>query len=518
MKLFLDRNKTLLPRLDSMYLLIRLGILAFYAWFMFEHDLHIQEPLLIYAILATFVAHLVIFYTAILGRFDIKLAYLVTIVLDILVVPMMVTLSGGFDSSFYVIFLMTISVAAYVLRFWFAVSATCLIIGVYLLSIQTSLSLATLYDVSLRTGLFLVSFLAISYISKYMRRSEKRLLHLFDTLNMRTSELERSQGQMEMVYANMRNLSTILEPDDVVRETTSILGSILDYPDHSIIFRDKSDQFVYRVRSVNGNANYHMKTVDTEKFSLAKMVSKLDEPVRILDTRSRDDFVPLVGETQSAMIVPMNSHGVINGVVIVESNHAKAFTERDLQTLSMVARSAAMALENAELHKQTEALTIIDDLTGAYNYRYFIRKFEEEKRRASRYGVALSLIMIDIDWFKKFNDTYGHEIGNQMLSHLARIIQGSIRDVDIFSRYGGEEFVVILPQTGQEEATVIGERIRSNVMESVISAAEEQLRITVSVGVSSFPENGRPQEELVSAADRALYQAKDEGRNLVCVL
>jgi diguanylate cyclase (GGDEF)-like protein len=184
-----------------------------------------------------------------------------------------------------------------------------------------------------------------------------------------------------------------------------------------------------------------------------------------------------------------------------------------------VARSAALALENAELHKKTEGLTIIDELTEAYNYRYFVQKLQEEKRRALRYDLPLSLIMVDIDWFKKLNDTHGHEAGNTVLRHLSQIIKGCIRDVDIFSRYGGEEFVIILPQTSQREATTIGERIRERVENAEIDAGTAgRLTITVSVGISSFPENGKSQEDLVSVADQALYRAKGEGRNLVCVI
>jgi len=217
--------------------------------------------------------------------------------------------------------------------------------------------------------------------------------------------------------------------------------------------------------------------------------------------------------------VPMNSHGRVNGVLTVESNVVDQFRERDLQMLSIVGRSAALALENAELHKRTEELTIIDELTGAYNYRYFVRKLQEEKRRAMRYDLPLSLIMVDIDWFKKLNDTYGHEAGNEVLRSLARTIAQCIRDVDIFVRYGGEEFAVILPQTLRREAMILAERIRTQVEETRIETrAAGQLRITVSVGVSSFPENGRPEEELVSIADQALYRAKGEGRNQVSVI
>ncbi|MEA2030274.1 MAG: sensor domain-containing diguanylate cyclase [candidate division Zixibacteria bacterium] len=518
MKLFLDRNKTLLPRLDSIYLLTRLGVLIIYTWYIFDHGFNNSDTFLAYAIIISFAVHLAIFFYATRSVLDIKLAYLSSIIIDILIVPTMITLSGGFNSSFYLMFLMTISVAAYVLRFWFAATITAIAISIYLVSIHSTLNVAVLFDASLRTGLFLLLFLTISYISDYMRRSEKRLLRLFDTLNLRTSELERSRRQMEMVYINMRNLSTILKPENVIKEITEILSSVLDHPNHSIIFRDKANRFIYRVRSVGGRANFQMKFVDIEQFKLIKMVNESDEPVRVLDIRKHDDYGALDEGALSAMVVPMNSHGHINGVITVESNTLEAFNERDLQALSTVARSAALALENAELHKQTEELTIIDGLTGAFNYRYFIRKFEEEKKRASRYGLSLSLIMIDIDWFKKFNDTYGHETGNLVLKHLAEVIKGSIRDVDIFARYGGEEFVVILPQTNRNEALVIGERIRKHVQELSIETGGKQLKITVSVGVSSFPENGQPHDELVSVADRALYQAKDEGRNHVCII
>ena len=142
---------------------------------------------------------------------------------------------------------------------------------------------------------------------------------------------------------------------------------------------------------------------------------------------------------------------------------------------------------------------------------------EEEKKRATRYNLPLSLIMVDIDWFKKVNDSYGHEIGNLVIKDLSRVINRCIRDVDIFVRYGGEEFVVILPQTLLIEASNIGERIRAQVEEMVVDTGQAgTLRITVSVGVTSYPENGRTHEEIVSVVDQALYRAKGSGKNLVC--
>jgi diguanylate cyclase (GGDEF)-like protein len=208
------------------------------------------------------------------------------------------------------------------------------------------------------------------------------------------------------------------------------------------------------------------------------------------------------------------------GVIIAESPKENAFSEREEKIVSVIARSAAMALENAHLHKKTEELTITDELTGIYNYRYFARKLKEEQRRAVRYDLPLSMIMIDIDHFKNFNDTYGHEIGNIVLKGITEVVKKCIRDVDIFARYGGEEFIIILPQTPQIEVTKIGERIREQIEKTVFGGFDSipELKVTVSVGISSFPENGQPHGELLSVVDQALYRAKGSGRNRVCVI
>ncbi|HWR83255.1 MAG TPA: sensor domain-containing diguanylate cyclase, partial [Candidatus Deferrimicrobium sp.] len=378
------------------------------------------------------------------------------------------------------------------------------------------LNLASAFDVAMRVGFLFVLYLALSYASDYLRRSEGRLLKLFDTLNRRTSELEKSQAQLEMIYENSRALTAILDTDGVVREVMRILGNVLQYQHTALILKDRWGHLYYRARMSGGRSSLHPKAVEAGKMELARKVGDLGEAVRIKDVAGRDDYQPLGKMARSVMVVPLASHGQITGVLTAESDFVDHFAEKDLQMLSIVARSAALALENAELHKKTEELTVIDELTETYNYRYFIQKLQEEKRRAIRYNVPLSLIMVDIDRFKNLNDSYGHESGNVVLKALSAIIKRCIRDVDIFARYGGEEFTIILPQTAQREAVVIGERIRDQVQGAQFEAGNNgKLRITVSVGVTSFPENGRSQEELVSVADQALYRAKGEGRNLV---
>lgn len=519
MKLFLDRNKTLLPRIEIIYFLTRVMTLAGVGWLILFGDLRTSHDMLFTVMLATFVAHLGLFLAAMYNRFDIKLAYLSAIIYDMVLIPTLILHTGGVDSPFYLLFYLTISIAAYVLTFWFAAAVALISSVTYVLTIWTDLSLDNLFDNLMRLGFVWVYFLAIAYASEFLRKSERRLLKLFDTLNLRTSELEKFQAQLELIYDNSRVLASILDTEGVVKEVMRILGNILQYDNFAIVFRDRWGNFYYRARLVEGQLSFHPKAIDIERMELVRKVTDVGEPIRILDVSSREDYLPLSQQSKGAMIVPLISHGRTHGVLSAESNTSERITDRDMQMLTVVARSAALAIENAELHRRTEELTVIDELTETFNYRYFIQKLQEERRRSLRYSLPLSLIMVDIDHFKKLNDTYGHENGNKVLRSLSAIMKECIRDVDIFCRYGGEEFVVILPQTKRSEASTIGERIRSQVEKHITSTPDgRSIQITVSVGVSSFPENGKSHEELVSVADQALYRAKDQGRNLVCII
>ena len=518
MKLFLDRNKTLLPRLDTFYLLTRVVTLVGLCWYFLVQS-ETSNPWLSLLLGSVYLAHLGLFVVAIRGKFDIKLAYFSCILFDLIFVPLYMQMTGGISSSFYLLYYLMISVAAYLLTFWFAVAATAVASLTYIVVVWPDLNLDNYYDFSLRIGMLWALFLGISYVAEFLRRSEGRLMKLFDTLNLRTAQLERSQAQLEMIYENTRILAAILDTDGVVREVMRIMTTTLQFPTCAVVFRDKRGQFYYRARSVDGHQSLHLKAMDVFDNDLIRKVADTQEPIRLKEVRERKDYTPLSASTRSIMIMPLTTHGQTNGLLIAEAPDPKQLTDREEQFLSILSRSTALALENAELHKRTEELTIIDELTETYNYRYFIQKLQEEKKRAQRYDLPVSLIMVDIDWFKKLNDTYGHENGNIVLKELSRIIKRCVRDVDIFARYGGEEFVIILPQTAAVEATIIGDRIREQVERTVIEAGTTvKLKITVSVGVSSFPENGRSQEELVSVADQALYRAKGSGKNSVCTL
>lgn len=518
MQLFLDHNKTLIPRIDTVYLLARVMILGALAWLTVMGDHHLEHGYLFYAIVGTFVAQLVVFGLAVMGKFDIKLAYLSSIVYDLMLLPAITILGESAYTPFFMVLFLTAAVAAYVLSFPFATLIVIAGTGVYVASALMLAEFADLFDVFIRVGFMWVFFLAIAYASEYLHRSGVRLMKLFDTLNLRTSELEKSQAELEVIYENSRALASILDTDGVVREIVRILGHILHFEHFAMILRDNKGRYYYQTRCTGNQTNFHPSALNLERMELIKRVGDVGEAVRVRDVSKRDDYEPLSERARSLMAVPMVSRGEVRGILTAESDITDCFSDRDLQMLSIVARAAALALDNADLHRRTEELTIMDELTEIYNYRYFIKKLQEEKRRAARYHLPLSIIMIDIDWFKRLNDSYGHEVGNVVLKRLAQMINSCIRDVDISSRYGGEEFVVILPQTPLENARNIGERIRRQVESTAIKTPgiDQPLYITVSVGVSSYPENGKSEEELVSIADRALYQAKGEGKNLVC--
>ncbi|MBI5018295.1 MAG: diguanylate cyclase [Deltaproteobacteria bacterium] len=227
--------------------------------------------------------------------------------------------------------------------------------------------------------------------------------------------------------------------------------------------------------------------------------------------------------TKSFVSIPITMDERVIGVLnLSDKLSGEIFAEEDLRVLEGVAVQATIAIERSSLYQQSQELrkiSITDSLTGLLNRRYFQERLAEEVDRATRHGHALSLIMIDIDHFKAYNDANGHPAGDKALMLTGRALRGSIRAIDVVSRFGGEEFAVILPETRKLEAQEIGERIRREV-ESLYFPGEETLplgRLTVSLGVAGFPEDARDLKALIQKADQALYQAKDQGRNRLVI-
>ncbi len=198
-----------------------------------------------------------------------------------------------------------------------------------------------------------------------------------------------------------------------------------------------------------------------------------------------------------------------------------AISEDELPILSVFANQAGMAIENARLYNQIEELAVTDSLTNLNNRRFFAEAYLGELSRLDRYErheQVLSLIMIDVDHFKNYNDTSGHQAGDQVLIELGQILKGTLRKVDVVARYGGEEFIIMLPVTDKKKAMMLAERLRVAVESFPFEFGDKQPlgRVTISAGVATFGEDGMTEKDLIAAADEQLYRAKQAGRNRIC--
>ena len=205
--------------------------------------------------------------------------------------------------------------------------------------------------------------------------------------------------------------------------------------------------------------------------------------------------------------VPLRSAGTVIGVLDLFAE--QPFDDRDLATIRTFASQASVAVENVLLHEEAQRLSITDGLTGLWNYRYFTMTVAKEIERAARFGRPLALLMLDLDHFKRVNDTYGHQRGDEVLVELAGRIRSMVRDVDTVARYGGEEVVVILPETDSEGAAQLADRICAVVRDTPFG----DVPLTVSAGAAVFPHHGLSASVLLARADEALYEAKRGGRD-----
>ena len=191
--------------------------------------------------------------------------------------------------------------------------------------------------------------------------------------------------------------------------------------------------------------------------------------------------------------------------------------DEDKERFYILSQQFLLGIKRAILYEGVQALSIIDTLTNVFNRRYYLERFKEELERSLKFNYVFSCLMVDIDYFKSFNDRYGHIVGDAILRELSKTIQENIRQIDLLGRYGGEEFSIILSETDKDAARFAAERIRKAIEEKSIKVYDEELKVTVSIGVSTYPQDGKGIDRLIDKADLALYKAKQAGRNKVCL-
>ena len=215
--------------------------------------------------------------------------------------------------------------------------------------------------------------------------------------------------------------------------------------------------------------------------------------------------------------VPLTAQKKVIGLLMVSHYASPAFNRDAQMVLKLVQNQVTIVVDNARLYEAARQLAITDGLTKIYNHRFFQELFEKEYKRSDRYNTVFSMVMLDIDHFKRINDTYGHLCGDEILKGLATLIKSCLRSMDVVARYGGEEFAILLPETNGPEAVQTAERIRRAVEETAFMGTEQGLKITVSQGVATYPSpDVHDRFDIIAKADEALYEAKESGRNRVC--
>lgn len=329
-------------------------------------------------------------------------------------------------------------------------------------------------------------------------------------------DLNEAQQRLSALHTIALSLSTTLDATRLVEKILEQVGKLWGYDYGAILLLDEAtgELVVAEARGYRGKPGDRIPPGQ----GICHQVLRTGQPICIGDVTEHPDYLPGVESARSEVAVPLVWEGRTLGVLNVESRLPHAYGLGDVTLLATVADQAAAALGNARLHEQTQQLAMTDPHTGLYNYRYLQEQVTAMVRDSQLSGAAFSLIMLDIDHFKRCNDTYGHPTGDAVLEQVARLLKETVRSRDLCFRYGGEEFAVTLPGAGPEVSARIAERIRERIETHVFSTKSERTMdfpITASVGVATYPRDGMTQVDLLLAADRAMYAAKSEGRNRV---
>ena len=227
--------------------------------------------------------------------------------------------------------------------------------------------------------------------------------------------------------------------------------------------------------------------------------------------------IELASGATDLLLLPLSQKSTLQGVVVLfdEANSGFAY-QINLSNIHFIMEQSALALENAGRYSVAKDLLNIDELTGLYNYRYLEIALEREVRRSERYGLSMAIIFLDVDMLKAVNDRHGHLVGSRVLKEVAAVIKKSVREVDIVIRYGGDEYTILLIETGRLGAAIVAERIRKTIADTALFIDENlSVRLTASLGFACYPEDSLSKLELLEMADRAMYHGKERGKNVV---
>ena len=354
-----------------------------------------------------------------------------------------------------------------------------------------------------------------------------QIITLRNITRRKTSEInEQEQRQFAEALADTASIiNSSLDLDEVLNYILDNVGKVVPHDSANIALVD--EQNMVRFLKVKGYEKYGTReqilSIErrVEEIPNFKKMAESGKPSINPDTWVDPEWVndlPGAGWIRSFIGAPIKRKDKLLGFLNLDAATPNFFETKHLSRLQALANQAAIAIENAQLFKEMEKLAITDSLTGLYNRRFFFAFAENEIERSKRYNKNLSIIMMDIDHFKKVNDSFGHQIGDQVLKEIADICLSILRKVDLMCRYGGEEFAVLLPETEGAEAAHAAERMCTAISSLRLKNEKGDVSVSVSIGVAELNSSRGSFEKLLAAADKALYTAKETGRNRVQVI
>src|SRR5262245_916821 len=330
------------------------------------------------------------------------------------------------------------------------------------------------------------------------------------------AQMQEDAVRTSIFEAAMR-LHESLDASEIVARALEFLPRLVDAQSWAVFMKTEQSNRLELVRAINATALPvgPFVELDDAELPIARAVNEQQIVIAPIaaDAGSSDAAYP-----PSALCVPLLANGRLVGAVQAtrKTSAGAPFTPEEARVVELLCAALAASLANAIDYHDATRQTLIDDLTRLYNVRYLYQTLESEIRRARRYGSAVSVVFMDLDGFKTVNDAYGHRAGSATLTEVAQVITRSVRDSDFVARYGGDEFVLMLPETPAKRALQMAERVRQRIeAHRFKGGVGADIYLTASFGVASFPEHATQAEKLIELADAAMYEAKQRDKNNV---
>ncbi len=363
--------------------------------------------------------------------------------------------------------------------------------------------------------------LSLSPLSGYANHLTGWVAVLYEITGLKRAETEAVEARIlaETLQDAGMTLSATLKLDHMSVLILELINKVVPFDVGAFLLPEGAELKIAGIRGLSEGGSLIGQRFSVSSHRLCNLVMQQRHPMILKHFEDGDILLPLPEEkhVRSFLGVPIVFQDHVTGILSLFSLETHRFDDKDVRVAELFANQVAIALENSRLYEQMSQLAKIDNLTGLNNRRHFFELAEKEFERARRYKRTLSVILFDIDDFKAINDTHGHLIGDQVLRALASSVKPIIRKTDILCRYGGDEFLVLMPEAGRDQALIMAERLRQKIAEIVIVTTAGNLSMTVSVGIASREKNSDANlEQFIARADNAMYEAKATGRNKVC--